>query len=365
MPRGARRREGRAVILGIPRETKEGERRVALVPEAVAELTTAGHEVLVETRAGMGIGCTDDAYRDAGADIVTARDAWDCDLVVKVKEVQEADLAVMPKGATIFSFHHLPGEPGRTRALAERGVSAIAFEMVRDARGRYPLLAPMSEIAGRMAIGIGTRLLGCKPDRVVIVGAGHAGLAAAREAARTGTPTRLFTRTETSRRAAEELGFDARIADCAAVAHSVPDADLVIGAVFIPGAPTPKLLPRELVRSMRPGSVIVDISIDAGGVAETSHPTTHAEPSYVEEGVIHYCVPNIPALDPPAAAQAISRAVLPYVFDMSYAGVAAAVRDNPELRAGVLLWQGRVNHEGIAGEAQLPFHALVDSDLDA
>ena len=352
------------MIVGIPRETKEGERRVALLPEAVADLTAAGHDVAVETRAGMGVGATDDDYRDAGADIVTTRDAWDCDLVVKVKEVQDADLPAIPRGATIFSFHHLPGEPERTRALAERGVSAIAFEMVRDGRGRFPLLAPMSEIAGRMAIGIGTRLLGCKPDRVVIVGAGHAGLAAAREAARTGSPSRLFTRSEGSRRAAEEMGFDARIAECAAVAHAVPDADLVVGAVFVPGAPTPKLLPRALVRQMRPGSVIVDISIDAGGVAETSRPTTHAEPSYVEEGVIHYCVPNIPALDPPAAARAISRAALPYVVDMTYAGVAAAVRDNPELRAGVLMWKGCLNHAGIAAEAGLPFRPLADEDLD-
>jgi len=342
------------MIVGVPRETKEGERRVALLPPAVKEITAAGHDVRIETRAGAGVGIADDAYRDARADVVVARDVWDSDLIVKVKEVQDADLAVMPRGATIFGFHHLPGEPARTRALAAKGATAIAFEMVRDARGEYPLLAPMSRIAGRMAV---ERF---PAARVLVLGAGHAGRAAALAARRRGSEVVVLARTPR----AIAPGLDAEAATPEAIERHALAADLVIGAVFIAGAPTPKLLPRSLVRRMKRGAAIADISIDAGGVAETSRPTTHAAPTYVEEGVVHYCVPNIPAADPPAGSAAISEAVLPYVLDMAARdSVAAAVLQNPELRAGVLLWEGRVNHQGIAAEAGLPYTPLTDAAL--
>ena len=331
------------MIFGVPREAKEGERRVALLPEAVQELTAEGHDVRIETRAGKGVGFDDDAYRDAGADIVVARDAWDSDLIVKVKEAQDADLAVMPRGAAIFSYHHLPGEPARTRALAERAVTAIAFEMVRDLRGGFPLLAPMSRIAGRMAV---ERF---PARKVLVLGRGHAGSAAA-EAAR--------------RRGAEVVVLGSRDATPQNIERHALDADLVVGAVFAAGRPTPKLLPRALVRRMKAGATIADISIDAGGVAETSRPTTHAEPTYVEEGVVHFCVPNIPAANPKEAAAALSQALLPYLLDFgAHDSVAVALQRNPELRGGVLLWQGRVNHEGIAAEAGLPYSALTDADL--
>jgi alanine dehydrogenase len=331
------------MIFGVPREAKEGERRVALLPEAVGEITAEGHDVRIETRAGAGVGFDDSQYRDAGADIVVARDAWDADLVVKVKEAQEADLAVMPRGATIFSYHHLPGEPGRTRALAARGVTAIAYEMVRDRRGGFPLLAPMSRIAGRMAV---ERF---PARKVLVLGRGHAGSAAA-EAAR--------------RRGAEVVVLGSREATPENVERHALDSDLVVGAVFVAGRPTPKLLPRSLVRRMKPGSAIADISIDAGGVAETSRPTTHAAPTFVEEGVLHYCVPNIPAANPREAALALSQAVLPYLLDFGARdSVALALQRNAELRGAVLLWQGRVNHEGIAAEAGLPYSPLTDIDL--
>ena len=331
------------MIVGVPRETKEGERRIALLPRAVAEITAAGHDVRFETRAGAGVGIADDAYRGARADIVVARDAWDADLIVKVKEVQDADLAAMPDGATIFSFHHLPGEPERTRALAAKGATAIAFEMVRDARGEYPLLAPMSRIAGRMAVEK------FPARKVLVLGGGHDGTAAAVAAKRRGADVVVLTRATSTPENIER--------------HAL-EADLVIGAVFVAGQPTPKLLPRTLVRRMKPGAVIVDISIDAGGVAETSRPTTHADPTYVEDGVVHYCVPNIPAGDPPAASSALSEAVLLYVLDLAARdSVAAALMENRELRDGVLLWQGRVNHAGIAAEAGLPYTPLTDIDL--
>jgi len=352
------------MIVGVARETKEGEQRVALEPAAVAALVGDGHALRVETGAGSAVGHNDAAYREAGA---TIEEPWHADLVVKVKEVQERDLPRIPRGATIFSFHHLPREPGRTRALARLGVNAIAFEMVRDARGGYPLLAPMSVIAGRMAIEVGTRLIGPPTARgrhnVLVLGAGHAGLNAARTAAAQGEQVTVLTRSERSRDAARAEGFDAAVATPEAVERHALAADLVVGAVFVPGEPTPKLLPRALVRRMRRGAVIVDISIDAGGVAETSRPTTHDDPSYVEDGVVHYCVPNMPAALPREGAAAISAAILPYVRELAAKGVARAVRDNPALRSGVLLWNGRVNHAGIAAEAGLPYTPLSDSDL--
>jgi len=260
-----------------------------------------------------------------------------------VKEIQEADLAVMPDGATIFSYHHLPREPGRTRALAKRGVTAIAWEMVRDRLGGYPLLAPMSRIAGRM---VAERFAAKK---VLVLGAGHAGNAAAEAARRRGAEVTVLRRATSTPENVER--------------HAL-EADLVVGAVFNAGEPTPKLLPRSLVRRMKPGAVIADISIDAGGVAETSRPTTHAEPTYVEERVTHYCVTNIPAGDPAAAAAALSEAVLPYVLDIAAKdNVAAALLQHLELRGAVLLWQGAVTHPGIAAEAGLPYSALTDAVL--
>jgi len=300
--------------------------------------------VRVETRAGKGLGVDDQAYRDAGADIVVARDVWTADLIVKVKEVQDADLAVMPDGATIFSYHHLPREPERTRALAARGATAIAFEMVRDARGDYPLLAPMSRIAGRM---VAERF---PAKKVLVLGAGHAGRAAAEAARRRGAQVVVLTRST---------------ATPEAIGQHALDADLVVGAVFNAGEPTPKLLPRALVRRMKRGAVIADISIDAGGVAETSRPTTHERPTFVEEGVTHYCVTNIPAADPAAAAAAISEAVLPYVLDLAKEdNVAATLLNHEELRQAVLLWQGAVTHAGIAAEAGLPYSSLTDAVLE-
>lgn len=342
------------MIVGIPRETKEGERRIALLPVAVQELTAAGHVTVVETHAALGIGIGDDDYRDAGADIVTARDAWDADLVVKVKEPQEADLRVMPKGATVFSFLHLTGEPERVRALAQRGATAIAFEMVRDKHGRFPLLAPMSDIAGRMAIDIGRKLLARTPQRVLVLGAGHAGQEAAKAARLAGSQVTILART--ARGEIEEATPEA-------IERHALEADLVVAAAFVAGQASPKLLPRALVRRMKRGAVIVDVSIEEGGVAETSRRTTHAKPTFVEEGVVHYCVGNMPAARPAEAAAAISAAALPYVMDMAADGVATALLANPELREAVLLWQGHVVRPGIAAESGLPYTALTDSML--
>jgi len=331
------------MIIGVPREVKEGERRVALAPEAVRTIVDEGHDVQVETRAGLTVGFDDEAYRDAGAMVVTPRDAWDAELVVKVKELQAEDFAHAQRGSAIFGFHHLVGAPGRTREIAERALSAIAFEMVRDARGRMPFMAPMSRIAGRMAPAIAQREQGRVPSRVLVLGAGECGMAAAKAAEQMGAHVTILRRATATPEAIEREALQ---------------ADLVVGAVFTPDEPTPKLLPRSLVRRMKRGAMIVDICIEEGGVAETSHPTTHEDPTYIEEGVVHYCVGNMPAVWPREASAAISEAALPYVLDLARDGVEAAVERNNDLRPAVLVWNGRVVDRAIAQEAGLPYTSL-------
>jgi alanine dehydrogenase len=351
------------VIVGIPREVKEGERRVGLGPGEVRQLSSRGHEVRVECGAGAGVVIEDARYRAAGARLGDAADAWAAELVVKVKELQEGELARMPRGRTLFGFQHLPGEPGRTRALIAREATAIAFEMVRDATGEFPLLAPMSAIAGRMAIDVASEHMARPPRRVVVLGAGHAGLAAAHAAVASGAKVVVLTRSDRSAANARAQGFEAGIASPPAVETAVLAADLVVGAVFVPAAPTPRLVPRALVRRMQPGSMIVDISIDAGGVAQTSRATTHAEPTYVEDGVIHYAVANMPAARPLESAAALWRAAYPFVAEMAEKGIARAVRENDALRSGVLVWRGRENHSGLAAEAEAAYAPLTSEDL--
>jgi alanine dehydrogenase len=346
------------MLIGMPRETKQGERRVALAPTHVLSLAGDGHEVAVERGAGLGIGVSDGEYVASGARIVGADDAWASELVVKVKEILPAELDHVRAGPVVFGYQHLAGVPGMTRELAARRASAIAFELVRDAHGQFPLLAPMSRLAGRMAVDAAARHFGRPPARVLVLGGGHAGRAAAAAARDAGAYVWLLTRSAATRDAAEralgstvECGFATR----EAIEQRALEADLVVGAVFIPGTPTPKLLPRALVARMRRGAMIADISIDAGGVAETSRPTTHAEPTFVAEGVVHYCVPNIPAADPAASTQALGEALLPFVRRVAGRGFEAAFASDAALAAGLVLWRGHVCHERIAREAGLPY----------
>jgi len=333
----------RAMRVGVPRETKPGEKRVALLPLAVEALVAEGHDVQVETRAGAAIGIDDTAYRDAGAMVVTARDAWDAELVVKVKEMRDEDIALAPRATAVFGFHHLVGAPERTRRLAAAGLTAVAFEFVRDARGEFPMLAPMSRIAGAMALEVAREALGRKPARVLVLGAGHAGRAAADAARAQGAEVAMLRRATATAQAVEQEALQ---------------ADLVVGAAFAEGERTPKLLPRALVRRMKRGAMIVDIAIEEGGVAETSRPTTHESPVYVEEGVIHYCVGNMPAARPREASAAISSAALPYVLDLAGGELDETLPASVELRPAILLWEGRVVHPGIAAEAGLPYTSL-------
>jgi len=349
--------------IGIARETKEGERRVALRPDDVQQLTSEGHEVRVARGAGDGADANDAAYEHAGARVTNDAEAWASELVVKVKEVQPGELAWARPDTAIFGFQHLVGEPAAARALAARGSSAIAFERVRDAQGGFPLLSPMSRMAGRIAVREAVRLLGRIPRDVLVLGAGHAGLAAARAVQALGSRVTVLSRSQVScDRAATQLDTGARtaLATAEAIEHHSLAADLVVGAVFAPGEPTPKLLARALVARMRPGAMIADLSIDAGGVAETSRATTHAEPTFVAEGVIHYCVPNIPALDPRGASAAIAEALLPYVRDIARLGLIPALVGDAGLREAVVLWRGAVCDVAIAAEACLPYTPISD-----
>jgi alanine dehydrogenase len=262
--------------------------------------------------------------------------------------MQAADLAVAPRGVAVFCFHHLAGEPERTRILAAHGLTAIAFEAVRDAKGHFPLLAPMSVIAGRMAIEVAREHLGRVPRTVLVLGAGSTGSSAAEAARRAGAEVTVLRRATATPEAIER--------------HAL-EADLVVGAAFVAGEPTPKLLPRALVRRMKRGAMIVDVSIEEGGVSETSRRTTHEAPTYVEEGVIHYCVGNMPSARPREAAAALSEAALPYALDMGRFGIGGAVQQDAGLRAAILLWEGRAVHPGIAAEAALPYTVLTDLDL--
>ncbi len=352
--------------IGVPREVKEGERRVGLLPAEVAMLVADRHEVRVEAGAGAWLGLSDDDYEAAGARIDDVDGAWDVDLVVKVKEIQLGEETRIDGRPALFGFQHLVGDPEMTRRLAARGATALAYELVRDAQGRFPLLAPMSVIAGRMAAITGARILARTPGHVLVLGAGNAGLEAARTAAGLGAQVTLLTRSERSRDDARRklgAGVECALADAEAIERHVLEADVVVGAVFVPGAPTPKLLPRTLVGRMKCGAVLVDVSIDGGGVAETSHPTTHGHPTYVEEGVVHYCVANMPAAEPQASAAALSAAVLPYVRELAAKGVTHAVRDDAALRAAVVLWRGRASHPAIAQESGLAYAPPTEEEL--
>jgi len=365
--------------IGVPRETKDGERRVALVPDGARTLVAAGHEVVVEAGAGAASGFTDDAYRTAGAAVTSdAAEIWQCPLIVKVKEIQRTEHRLLSPGTTVFGFAQLNRDPALLEAVLLSGVRVIAAETVRDANAGLPLLAPMSRIAGRLAPlagahalmagagGNGTLITGVDQVSgacVVVIGAGNAGGEAARIAARLGCAVRVFSR-GAARLAALERALAQSGTPIATTRLAVPgaefdaaiaNADLVIGAVLEPGTLSPKLIRRDVVRAMRPGSAIVDIGIDQGGIAATSRMTTLSQPTYVEEGVVHYAVANMPAQVPRTATRALAAAALPYVQSLASLGIAAALEADAGLAAGLMAWGGVVAHPGLARDAGRTF----------
>lgn len=352
--------------IGVPREIKNHEYRVALTPEGAGALVRAGHTVSVETQAGTIAGFADAAYEMAGARIVATPDeAWSADLVVKVKEPQAVEVPRLRAGQLLFCYLHLAAAPDLARALMAAGVTAIAYETVAKPDGRLPLLQPMSDIAGRLAPQMGalglhtshggcgkliTGLPGVPPAHVVILGAGVVGLASARVATGLGARVTLIDQ-QTEKLAHAETLFGARVetrfSSPEAVAASLARADIVIGAAQIPGRHAPRLIGLETLRLMPPGSVLVDVAIDQGGVAETSRPTTHSDPFFIAEGIVHYCVTNMPGAVARTSTHALTQATLPYVLALAASGLAALDHD-AGMKSGLQVHAGRITHAGLA-----------------
>jgi alanine dehydrogenase len=352
--------------IGIPREVKPDEYRVSLSPAGADELVRAGHDVLVEHLAGDGAGLFDAAYEAVGANIVDVEAAWGADLVLKVKEPQNAEFHFLRDDLTLFTYLHLAANRPVADALLAAGTTGIAYETVQDSEGRLPLLAPMSEIAGRLSVQAGARYLerpqggrgvllggvaGVAPGSVVVLGGGTVGVNAAMVAAGMQAHVAVVD-TNLNRLRDLDLVLAGRVtllySTRLAVADLVANADLVIGAVLVPGGRAPTLVDRAALRRMRPGSVVVDVAVDQGGCIETARPTTHSDPIYVEEGVVHYCVSNMPGAVPATSTQALCNATLPYALYLANQGIEAAIRDRPDIALGVNTRRGEVANLAVA-----------------
>ena len=354
--------------VGVPKEIKIHEYRVGLTPQSVRELAARGHSVLVERDAGAGIGASDEEYRAAGAAVVdTADDVFaQADLIVKVKEPQAAERRKLRPGQVLFTYLHLAPDPAQASELVASGAVAIAYETVTSEGGGLPLLAPMSEVAGRMSVQVAARFLekpqggrgvlmsgvpGVAPASVVILGAGVVGSNAALVAAGMGAQVTVLNHTVDQLRQLESRhGSRVRtlLSSRAAVEEVVRSADAVIGAALVPGALAPKLVSREMLATMRSGAVLVDVSIDQGGCFETSRPTTHADPVFVVDGIVHYCVANIPGAVPRTSTYALNSATLPFVIALADHGWRAALEREPHLRNGLNICRGRINNPEVA-----------------
>ncbi|MER8383189.1 alanine dehydrogenase [Mesorhizobium sp. M1405] len=353
--------------VGCPREIKNHEYRVGLTPGSVREYVAHGHEVLVETGAGAGIGADDNAYRAAGATIAkTAADVFaKSDMIVKVKEPQPNEWVQLRDGQILYTYLHLAPDPEQTKGLLASGVTAIAYETVTDDRGGLPLLAPMSEVAGRLSIQAGATALqkanggrgvllggvpGVLPGKVTVLGGGVVGLHAARMAAGLGADVTIIDRSIPRLRQLDDI-FGGRVhtrySTVEALEEECFSADIVVGAVLIPGAAAPKLVTREMLSGMKKGAVLVDVAIDQGGCFETSHATTHAEPTYEVDGVIHYCVANMPGAVPVTSAHALNNATLHYGLQLADKGIKALVDDH-HLRNGLNVHKGKITNRAVA-----------------
>ena len=361
--------------VGVPKEIKDNEYRVGLVPATVRELTAHGHQVLVETKAGVGAGLTDQDYVSAGAEIVAnAGPIFErTELIVKVKEPLVAERRQLRRGQALFTYLHLAPDRDQTRELLASGVTAIAYETVTDAQGKLPLLTPMSEVAGRMAVQVGAHYLerpqggrgvllggvpGVEPARVLVIGAGAVGGNAALVAAGMQADVTVTARSTDSMRAiANQFGGRVRtvVSTQDAIEALCRQADLVIATALVPGAMAPKLISAAAVKAMKPGSVIVDVSIDQGGNAETSHPTTHSQPTFVVEGVIHYCVANMPGAVPRTSTFALNNATRPFVLMLADKGIRNALNADVHLRNGLNVHDGAVTCRAVAEAQGLPF----------
>jgi alanine dehydrogenase len=362
--------------VGVPKEIKVHEYRVGLTPGATREYVRAGHGVIVQAGAGAGIGAADEVYRKAGATVVdTAAEVFAAaDMIVKVKEPQPGEWSQLREGQILFTYLHLAPDPEQARGLLASGCTAIAYETVTDAKGGLPLLAPMSEVAGRLSIEAAGAALkrysggrgillggvpGVPPARVAVIGGGVVGTHAARMAAGLGADVTILDRSIARLRELDEL-FEGRartrFSTIEAIEQEVFAADVVIGAVLVAGASAPKLVTRDMLKSMQRGAVIVDVAIDQGGCFETSHATTHADPTYEVEGVIHYCVANMPGAVPVTSSHALNNATLPFGLALAKRGF-AALRDDPHLRDGLNVHRGRITNKAVAESLGFSFLA--------
>ena len=361
--------------IGVPKEIKNHEYRVGMTPAAVRELTSRGHDVFVETKAGDAIGLGDEMYTRVGAKILPSADEVfaSADMIVKVKEPQAVEIKRLRPGQTLFTYLHLAPDPEQTKGLIDSGAICIAYETVTDARGGLPLLAPMSEVAGRMSIQAGAhcleiaqggrgQLLGGVPGvpaaKVVVLGGGVVGTNAARMAM--GLEAHVIVLDVSLHRLNElDQQFGSRMhtlfSTIDAIEEQVISADLVIGGVLLPGAAAPKLITRKMVSQMKKGSVIVDVAIDQGGCAETSHATTHADPTYVVDGVVHYCVANMPGAVARTSTFALNNATLPFTIALAEQGAEKAMRANKHLLAGLNVYKNVLTYKAVADAQHLPF----------
>jgi alanine dehydrogenase len=361
--------------VGVPKEIKNHEYRVGLTPASVAELIAAGHEVFVETKAGTGIDFADSAYEKVGAKILpTAADVFaQSDMIVKVKEPQPGEIAMLEPRHLLFTYLHLAADKPQAEGLMKSGATCIAYETVTSRSGALPLLKPMSEVAGRMSIQVGAHYLekeqggrgvllggvpGVAPAKVAILGGGVAGINAAQMATGQRADVTIYD-INNDRLADLDMHFGSQIktafASKSAIAQAVQEAELVIGAVLVPGAAAPKLVTRDMLKTMKRGSVLVDIAIDQGGCFETSHATTHADPVYTVEGVIHYCVANMPGAVARTSAFALNNATLPFALKLANLGAEAAMAEDEHLANGLNVSGGKIRHQAVAEALDLEF----------
>jgi alanine dehydrogenase len=366
------------VIVGLPKEIKDNEYRVGLTPAGARALTDAGHRVVVERSAGEGSGFEDSLYEKAGATLIdSADDVWaEAEMIVKVKEPIEPEYPRMKEGLLLFTYLHLAPDPKQTQALLEHKVTGIAYETITDRRGTLPLLTPMSEVAGRMAVQVGAQylekmnggrgvLLGGVPGvpaaRVVIIGGGVVGTNAAKMAVGLGAQVTIVDKNLDRLRELDDI-FLSKISTLASSAYAIhgaiSEADLIIGAVLVPGAAAPRLVTREMLRDVPNGAVIVDVAVDQGGCIETTRPTTHSNPTFYEEGVLHYCVANMPGAVPRTSTFALTNATLPYALRLANRGFLEAISGDPGLKEGVNTYAGKMTYKAVADDQGLEYTSL-------
>ena len=366
------------MIVGIPKEIKDNEYRVSMTPAGVHQLVEAGHTVLVETQAGEGSYFHDEDYIEAGATISSTTEVWhEAKMVVKVKEPLPSEYQYLRPDLLLFTYLHLAADETLTRAMVESGVTGIAYETVELPNGALPLLTPMSEVAGRMAVQVGAQYLerheggrgklmggipGVRPASVVVLGGGVVGTNAAQIALGMGAHVILMDINIDRMRTLNEIlhgNFETWMANPFHVIRAVHRADLVIGAVLVKGAKAPKVVTRDMVSGMKPGSVIVDVAVDQGGCVETTRPTTHSAPTYFVDGVLHYCVANMPGAVPRTSTYGLSNATLPYVLKLANKSFEAAVREDPALALGVNTHQGKLTYRAVAEAFDMPYTPLT------